>query len=199
MSRPSPPRPSPPRRGLLPHPWLAAWLWIGWLLLNQTLAPSHVLLGALLAWAIARVTPGAALPVPRAVGTATGATTGATTGAKAGRGARRPVLRRAAAALRLSAVVLWDIVVANVQVAAKIVGPQAGLRPDFVLIPLDATQPRAITLLAGIVTMTPGTLSAELTDDRRHLLVHALDLDDRDELVAQVKSRYERPVMEILE
>ena len=162
----------------LPHPWLAAWLLAGWLLLNQTTAPGHVLLGGLLAIVIARAMP----PAPSH---------------PARRGARG--LRRAAVAARLCAVVLRDVVVANVQVAARILGPQARLRPGFVWVPLAAQRPVSATLLAGIVTMTPGTLSAEVTEDRRHLLVHGLDIADAEALVEEIRQRYETPLLELLE
>jgi len=66
-------------------------------------------------------------------------------------------------------------------------------------VPLDVRRPRSISLLAGIVTMTPGTLSAELSDDHRHLLVHGLDVDDPQALVAQIKTRYEAPIRELFE
>ena len=51
--------------------------------------------------------------------------------------------------------------------------------------------------LAGIITMTPGTLSCDLSDDRRFLLVHCLDLDDAEATVAQIKQSYEQPLLEI--
>ena len=54
-----------------------------------------------------------------------------------------------------------------------------------------------IVLLAGIITMTPGTLSADLSADRRHLLVHAFNITDEAELIASIKTRYEAPLMEI--
>ena len=54
-----------------------------------------------------------------------------------------------------------------------------------------------ITALASIITLTPGTLSTELTADRRHLLVHCFNLKDADEQVASIKTRYERPLKEI--
>jgi multicomponent K+:H+ antiporter subunit E len=53
--------------------------------------------------------------------------------------------------------------------------------------------------LASIITMTPGTLSVDLSPDRRHLLVHALHLDDPAALIASVKTRYEQPLIAIFE
>jgi hypothetical protein len=64
-------------------------------------------------------------------------------------------------------------------------------------VPLDIADPHAILSLAGIITMTPGTLSAELSPDRRYLLVHAFNVDDEAALIAQIKSRYEAPLKEM--
>ena len=63
--------------------------------------------------------------------------------------------------------------------------------------PLDVEHPYAIALFASIITMTPGTVSAEVSASRREILVHVLDLDDPDALVAGMKSRYEAPLAEI--
>lgn len=107
-------------------------------------------------------------------------------------GARRPLL-----IARLALVVLRDIVVCNVQVAKLILGPRSQVRSGFVWVPLDMRNLHGITALTGIITMTPGTLSCELSLDRRYLLIHCLDIDDPDAVVAQIKADYERPLMEI--
>ena len=89
-------------------------------------------------------------------------------------------------------IVLWDIVVSNVQVASLILFRRgASLRTHYVTIPLDLTTPEAIAVLAGTITMTPGTVSADLSADGRALLVHCLDTDDPEATVADIKSRYE--------
>lgn len=98
---------------------------------------------------------------------------------------------------RLMLVVLRDIVVSNLQVARLILGPESRIRPGFIWIPLDIRNVYGITALASIITMTPGTLSCDLSEDKRHLLVHCLNLDDPDAAVAEIKQNYERPLMEI--
>jgi multicomponent K+:H+ antiporter subunit E len=178
------------RQRLLPNPWLALWLWVGWLLLNQTFEAGHVLLGLVLALAISGMQSRRSrslVAAPRADEDAAAAAP------------HRGALRRTLVAVRLFVVVLRDIVVANVQVAILILGPQARLRPRFFRVPLSVTRPRSITLLAGIITMTPGTLSSELSDDHGHLLVHGLDVQDEAALVARIKSRYEAPIKEMFE
>lgn len=109
-----------------------------------------------------------------------------------------PRLRRPLRVLEYLGVVAWDIVLANLQVARLILFvPTGRLRSAFVTVPLELRTPEAITVLAGTITMTPGTLSAELSADGRALLVHGLDVPDPDDLVAEIKSRYEARLLEI--
>jgi multicomponent K+:H+ antiporter subunit E len=87
----------------------------------------------------------------------------------------------------------------RVEVARRILGPETAIRSRFVWLPLTITDPHGIVALAGIITMTPGTLSSELTDDRRHLLIHVLDVDDEAALIAGIKARYEAPLLRVFE
>ncbi len=109
----------------------------------------------------------------------------------------RARMQRPGTALRLAGVVLWDIVVSNIEVARLVLGRQSRIHPGFVVVPLDLTNDHGITALAGIITLTPGTVSAELSADRRALLVHCLNLTDPAATVAQIKQRYEAPLKEI--
>ena len=158
---------------LLPAPLLSALLFVAWLMLSESASSGHCLLGLVLAltvpWFTERLRPD------------------------------KPRLKAWAAVLRLGAVVLKDIVLSNIEVARRVLGPQSALTPGFVWLPLTIRDPHGIVALAGIITMTPGTLSAELSADRRHLLVHAFNLTDADALVADIKARYEAPLLEIFE
>ena len=74
---------------------------------------------------------------------------------------------------------------------------EARIRPGFVWYPLDIRNIHGIAALSSIITLTPGTVTAMLSGDRKFLLIHVFNLDDRDALVAAIKERYERPLMEI--
>ena len=148
-------------------------LWVSWLMLNESTSVGHVLLGLALALAIPWFTEAYRPDKPR--------------------------LRRFATAARLARVVLGDIVRSNLVVARQVLGPEHRLRPAFVWVPLDIRDPHGIVALAGIITLTPGTLSSELSDDRRHLLVHAFNVDDEQALIAEIKQRYEAPLREIFD
>lgn len=97
-----------------------------------------------------------------------------------------------------SFVVIWDIIVANVQVAWIVLTvPNSKLKPSWIVVPLELKQPEAITLLAGTITLTPGTVSADLSDKGHSLLVHVLHTDDGDAIRDEIKDRYERRLLEI--
>lgn len=95
-------------------------------------------------------------------------------------------------------VVLHDIVVSNVQVARLVLFRRAeSLRSRYVTIPLDLISPEAITVLAGTITMTPGTLTVDFDPDRHTLRVHCLEVVDEAAAVTQIKDRYERRLRSI--
>lgn len=159
-----------------PMPALSVLLFAAWPMLNGSWSAGHLVLAAALAWVIPllvrRFHP------------------------------ERPRPGAPAATARLAGRVLRDIVVSNVDVARRVLGREAAIRPRFVWVPLTLRDPHGIVALAGIITLTPGTLSSELSDDRRFLLVHVLHCpDDEAEaaLVATVGERYEAPLREIFE
>ena len=158
---------------LLPAPLLSLVLFVAWPLLNSSWSLGQVLLGALLAVSIPWFTESLR--------------------------DERAVLRRPRSVLRLVGIVLWDIVMSNIEVAKRILGPESAIHPAFVWVPLSIKDPHGIITLAGIITMTPGTLSADLSDDRSHLLVHAFNVDDEAALIASIKQRYEAPLRQIFE
>lgn len=95
-------------------------------------------------------------------------------------------------ACRYAAVVLWDIIVANFQVAAIILFKRTrDLKPAWLAIPLELTSPEAITVFAGTISLTPGTVSADVSACGQYLLVHALHAPDPAAEIAKVKARYE--------
>ncbi len=157
---------------LVPFPGASASLLALWLLLNQTLSPGHILLGAAVAlvggWALAALEPPKARP------------------------------RRLVAIFRLAAFVLADIVRSNLAVARIVLGPGRRQRiSGFVEIPLELRDPYGLATLAGIITSTPGTVWVDFNETSGTLTIHVLDLVDRSEWVRTVKERYERLLLEI--
>lgn len=108
-------------------------------------------------------------------------------------------LHRLPALLKLTGRALWDMILSNIEVARRILGSESNIHPGFIWVPLDIRDMHGITALASIISLTPGTLSTELSDDRRFLLVHCFDLQDPKATIAEIKSRYESLLMEIFE
>jgi multicomponent K+:H+ antiporter subunit E len=99
-----------------------------------------------------------------------------------------------------SVLVLWDVIVANFQVAWIVLFmPRDRIRSAWVTVPLDLTSPEAISLLAGTITMTPGTVTADMSACGRALLIHSLHAPDPDAVRDQIKSRYETRLKRIFE
>ncbi|MET0329574.1 MAG: Na+/H+ antiporter subunit E [Luteimonas sp.] len=92
---------------------------------------------------------------------------------------------------------LWDILIANLTVAKQVLGPNHKLHSRFVWVPLDLTNIHGISALTSVITLTPGTVSAELSEDRKHLLIHCLSTDDPQALIDEIKHRYEAPLREV--
>ena len=101
--------------------------------------------------------------------------------------------------LRFGLRVLGDIVTANFEVAYLIANPWRKLKPHFIEYPLMLEERFTITLLASTISLTPGTVSANLRMDGKSLLIHALNVDDEEALIEQIRERYERPLKEIYE
>lgn len=161
------------KRLLLPHPVLTLALASIWLLLNNSLAPGHVVLGLLLGWTIPLFTRRFWPEEVR--------------------------IRRPLRLLRFIGVLLHDIVVANLAVARLILGPPRRLRPAFVMYPLALKSDLAISLFANTICLTPGTVSARLSADHGHLLIHFLHVDDAAALIDTIRLRYETPLKEVFE
>ncbi|MGE8497715.1 MAG: Na+/H+ antiporter subunit E [Pseudomonas sp.] len=157
----------------LPHPTLTVLLILLWLLLVNTINPGQLLMGAFLGWLIPLVTRNFLLDVP-------------------------PVRKPLALCLFMGRV-FYDIVVANVHVAKLVLGPPHRLRPAFVEVPMAIENNFVLAVLTSILSLTPGTVSAGLSADHKMLLLHGLDIPDGDALIAELKSRYEAPLMEIFQ
>jgi multicomponent K+:H+ antiporter subunit E len=100
-------------------------------------------------------------------------------------------------ASKLFLVVVWDIVLSNIHVAKLVLGPTKNLHPKWFRVPLETQHEEVNTLLAMIITTTPGTVSAGIDQDRGDILVHALSTDDTEEEIKSIKVRYEKPLMDI--
>jgi multicomponent Na+:H+ antiporter subunit E len=100
---------------------------------------------------------------------------------------------------RFAVFYLWQLFLANLRLAYDVITPRHHMRPGVIAVPLDVRTDAEITLLANLITLTPGTLSLDLSPDRRVLYVHAIYTDgDIDQARRQIKEGLERRVLEVL-
>ncbi|HMO06776.1 MAG TPA: Na+/H+ antiporter subunit E [Paracoccaceae bacterium] len=161
-------------RRLFPHPYLTLLLILTWMLLVNGWALGSLVFAIIL---------GTIIPILTAP-----------------YWENRPHLRSIPAMAEYVLIVLWDIVVSNFIVARIVLFmPNSQLRPAWIAVPIDLRTPEAITVLAGTITMTPGTVTSDMSGCGRVLLVHCLHAPDPDSVRDGIKSRYEARLMRIFE
>ncbi|KFG88987.1 Cation:proton antiporter [Sphingobium herbicidovorans NBRC 16415] len=159
-------------RRLFPHPGLTLLLVIMWMLVLNELSMGGFLLGLVLGIVVPLFT--------------------------APFWPDRPAVRYGWPLIAYVLLVIGDIITANFHVARLVLFRRnRDLRSCWLSVPLDLRSAEAVTVLAGTISLTPGTVSADISTDGRYLLVHGLDTGDPQAEVARIKARYERPLMEI--
>lgn len=157
---------------LMPHPFLTAGLLVAWLLFLNEITLGGVVLGAILAVLI---------PIPTSRFWP-----------------NRPDVRFGRDMLGYAWIIFYDIVVANFQVAWIVLSkPNRELKSCWFAVPLSLKSPESVDILAGTISLTPGTVSADISSDGRHLLIHALDVADPEAEVERIKTRYEARLMKV--
>jgi multicomponent K+:H+ antiporter subunit E len=161
-------------RRLYPHPYLTLTLIVLWFLLVNQWKVGSLVMAVILATIIPLVTS-AWWP-------------------------DRPRIKHPFGLAAYSVLVLWDVIVANFQVARIVLFmPRDKIQSNWVTVPLDLTSPEAISLLAGTITMTPGTLTSDMSSCGRALLIHSLHAPDPDAVRDEIKARYEARLKRIFE
>lgn len=158
---------------IFPHPILSFVLWLIWLLLNNTFAAGHMLLGAVLATVLPLMTLSFWPDNIR--------------------------IQHPLSLFKFILIVIWDILLANIEVARLILGKNSSLESKFIEIPLEIQQPISISLLANTISLTPGTVSCDVSEDKKTLIVHALHSPEPSQTIAEIKQRYEQPLKKVFE
>lgn len=156
---------------LLPSPLLSLFLLGFWLLLQNSVSVGQIILGSFLAVGIPLFTH---------------------------RGLDyRTSLHRPKLIMEYLLLVFIDIIQSNIDIAAIILLPSRRIRPALIEYPLEIKGEIPLAVLASTITLTPGTVSAELGRDGNSLLIHALNVDDHEQMINDIKRRYESRLKEI--
>jgi len=90
-----------------------------------------------------------------------------------------------------------ELILSALRVAWLAVQPRITIRPAIVAYPLTVTTDAQITLLANMITLTPGTLSVDVSDDRKWLYVHAIDIESREALIGSIAAGFETRILRV--
>ena len=112
---------------------------------------------------------------------------------------RSTLAARTAHAVRLAGFFAWELTLANVRVAADVLRPRTSIRPAVVAIPLDVSKDGEILLLSMLINITPGSVTIDLSEDRRTLYVHVMHMTSADASRREIKEGFERRVKRIFE
>jgi multicomponent K+:H+ antiporter subunit E len=161
-------------RKLFPHPYLTLMLIVVWMLLVNRIAVGSLVMAIILGTLIPLLT--------------------------AAYWPNQPKIRSLPAFIGYVLLVMWDIILANIQVARIILFlPNSRIQSRWITVPIDLRTPEAITMLAGTITLTPGTVTADMSACGRALLIHSLHAPDPDAVRDEIKSRYEARLKRIFE
>ncbi|GAD00890.1 MULTISPECIES: Na+/H+ antiporter subunit E [Agarivorans] len=153
-----------------PTPYHSLLLWLVWQILHE-FSRGHMVLGAIFAIVI----PWIVAPLSE----------------------KEPVAKNPLKVISYTFRLIIDIVVSNFDVAKRVLQSNKKLNPAFVAVPISFSEPLPLTIFTSSVSLTPGTCSVELSDDKQWLYVHVLHLEDEQALITQIKQRYEAPLKEI--
>jgi len=159
----------------LPSPWMSFALWLFWLLINQSLEPAHLLLGAILAVVVPLLTRPLQPMAP-------------------------PRIAKPLKLIRLLGMFSVEIVRSSFNVSWLILfNPKSERNSQFIKIPLTMHNPYGLALLSCLINSMPGTVWVEILPDRYELVLHVFDIHDEQWWIETIKTQYENPLMEIFE
>ena len=106
-------------------------------------------------------------------------------------------MRRLWILARLACRFLYELVLANLSVARIVLSPSLPIRPGIIAYETKLTSDLALTSLANMITLTPGTLTLDISEDRRYLYVHTLNIQDPVEVAESIRQAFELSLLEL--
>ena len=102
------------------------------------------------------------------------------------------------AIIKLIFLFLKELVVANIDVIKVVLNPNlSNYSPGIVAVPTNLDTKFEITLLASLISLTPGTVSMDFSDDSKIIYIHSIHIEDKKEMIEQIHNTFERAIMEV--
>lgn len=148
-------------------------LMVSWVVLTGNYSPAHLLFGFFLGYFVLWILQGP--------------------------GKRQPYFGHMFKIIELFFFFIWELIVSNFKVAAEVLRPGIQSTPAILAIPLDMKDRRGIVLLSNMITLTPGTLTVDISDDHQVLYMHTMYAEDIEDARVKIKQGFERRIREIYE
>lgn len=109
----------------------------------------------------------------------------------------RLYIGRLCATVKLTLLFFKELILSNISVLRVVLRPKMNIQPMIFALPTDLEKDWEITLLSSLITLTPGTIVLNVSDDQRTLYIHAIDVDDVDEAIDSIKNTFEKAIKEV--
>jgi multicomponent Na+:H+ antiporter subunit E len=106
-------------------------------------------------------------------------------------------VRKIIAILKLVYIFMRELILSNLQVVKIVYRPKLDIQPGIIALPTVLKSNWEITILANLITLTPGTLSISVSNDYQTIFIHAMDIRDKDEIINSIKNTFEKAIMEV--
>lgn len=105
--------------------------------------------------------------------------------------------RRVVAIVKLIILFLWELILANIDVVKIVLSPKLDIQPGIIAVPTKLKTDWEVTILASLITLTPGTLSMYFSEDGKTIYVHSIHVPDKEAMIKQIHDTFERAIMEV--
>lgn len=99
--------------------------------------------------------------------------------------------------VQLFFIFLYELLIANLTVLVKVFSPKLNIKPGIIKVPIEVEGPFWITTLANMITLTPGTLTVEVSPDNDYFYVHCLNIDNEESIISDIKDTFEKKILEV--
>ncbi|MCC5892300.1 MULTISPECIES: Na+/H+ antiporter subunit E [Exiguobacterium] len=106
-------------------------------------------------------------------------------------------MRRVFAAFKLIALFIKELIMSNIDVVKVLLSPKFDIEPGIIEVPTQLKSDWELTLLASLISLTPGTLSMDFSEDKKSIFVHSIHVPDKEQMIREIHDTFEKAIMEV--
>lgn len=106
-------------------------------------------------------------------------------------------LKRAWKIIKLILLFIKELIASNIDIVKWVYKPQQNYKPGIFALPTSLKSDWEVTILTSLISLTPGTLSVAVSDNNKIIYIHAMDIDDKEQAIQEIKESFEKAIMEV--